>query len=661
MLVLKSSLGARLVHFRGAHKFRRLSVDPTQLKASATMNEGQTVPSRRGPQQQVEPQGQPKQARRHRPRNGQSRSGGTHTAGDEQNEWTAPGVNGQISRGSSGQRQAQFQGPSQRRAHTDPRRDLGPSGGMNGSLRPAQPSSTTQSHMTSTLFATMPISPLTKRALAEVMQYEACTDVQAAAIPAALAHQDVICKARTGTGKTLAYLIPAIEQMLRSRDGAAGGANPSQRRKQISTLIISPARELAMQINTEAKQLTKFSNFRCQAIMGGTNMNSEQRLLERETPDILTATPGRLLDHLQNAHLLPCLSSLQVLIFDEADRLLDMGFRPDIDKLLRLLPPKTSRQTVLFSATFPANTKELCDFALRPNPVIVDCVGEDTEQTAKRVQQSFVVAPLEHQMPTLLTMLQQHMQQEPDYKVLVFFTTANLTALHAELFQAMQIEVLEIHSRKSQPQRQRAADAFRTARQAIMFTSDVSARGVDYPDVSLVIQVGLASDRDQYIHRVGRTARAGKTGQAALLLTDFEEAFVSRLHGLPLQRRQLSGSDIQAAQQHIQQALPRISPVTKSKAYQAWLGFYKGSMKLIRKDAAQLVELANTYSAIMGCSSVPSLEAKTVGKMGLKGVPGLVIAPRDASSGGGQGSRGGGRGGRGRSGGSFRGGGRGRS
>ena len=180
------------------------------------------------------------------------------------------------------------------------------------------------------------------RALAEVMKYSHCTAVQQETLPVLLGGADLVCKAKTGTGKTLAFLIPGIERVLSSPAG----------RGQVAMLVLSPTRELAAQIAEEARQLTRFHALHIQVMYGGTNMNSDVRQLQQRAPDILVATPGRLLDHLQNGSLAPSAGALRMLVLDEAARLLDMGFRQEIEKVLRMLPPAASRQSVLFSVSF---------------------------------------------------------------------------------------------------------------------------------------------------------------------------------------------------------------------------------------------------------------------------------------------------------------------
>lgn len=252
-------------------------------------------------------------------------------------------------------------------------------------------------------------------------------------------------------------------------------------------------------------------------LVGGTSIDSDKRALNRPSGvDIIVATPGRLLQHLEETKgMVNMCKASKVLIFDEADRLLDMGFKRDIDKIVNYLKPVTTsrdaenpmnkftRQTLLFSATFSNEIKEIASQALRKGYEVIDTVGEEEEQTHAHIPQSMIVASLDNQMEVLSKLIAQQMTM-PQYKVIVFFPTARQTGFFAELFNAADastitsvagkavdhLPILEIHSRKSQAQRTRASDQFRSSANAILFSSDVTARGMDYPDVTLVIQIG---------------------------------------------------------------------------------------------------------------------------------------------------------------------------
>ena len=224
------------------------------------------------------------------------------------------------------------------------------------------------------------------------------------------------------------------------------------------------------------------------------------------------ATPGRLLDHLENENLARRLAGCHTLVLDEADRLLDMGFQASIEKILKYIPRE--RQTLLFSATVSEGIKTVALASLHPQHVYVDCVGEeDSSATNLQVRQSAATVPLEDQFSELKRVIDEHAATTSNHKIMCFFTTARATALAAELFGHIRDDVVEIHSKLSQSRRTKATERFRQSPAAVMMTSDVTARGIDFPDVTLVIQVGVPANRETYIHRLGRTGRAGKSGE----------------------------------------------------------------------------------------------------------------------------------------------------
>eukprot|EP00798_Chlamydomonas_sp_ICE-L_P017563 gene17563-23886_t len=510
--------------------------------------------------------------------------------------------------------------------------------GLTATYDPKPINKTALDHQSDVRFSSLDVSPLTKQAMAEVFGYEFCTKVQAQSLPACLSDSDVMAKAKTGTGKTVAFMIPVIEKLSR---------NPIPR-GQVGAIVLSPTRELAMQIYTECNKLLKFHNLSCLALVGGTNINSEKNKL-KSNPEILIATPGRLLDHLKTSGLEAKSKDLRIFVADEADSLLDMGFRPSLEKIFALLPSRQKRQTLLFSATFPQDVKSLADFALKSPYEMVDCVGKETG-TNVQVTQFQAVVPHNRIITTLYCAMKDHIKEVPDAKIIVFFPTARGTQVMSEIFNAGGMPVLEMHSRKSQGARTRTSDSFRNTSGVIMFSSDVSARGVDYPDVSMVIQVGLPSEKAQYVHRVGRTARAGKAGTSLLLLADFEGDFIRKLSDLPVKPLPPhSAAAMKAASDVINSGLTRVSSDTKGKAYAGWLGFYRSTSPVSKLPKHELVALGNEYASILGCPEPPELSAMAVGKMGLKGVPGLNVkkGPSEQGRGGGGGGRGGGGGGRG--------------
>jgi len=500
------------------------------------------------------------------------------------------------------------------------------------------------------------ISPNSKRALTEVLQYEYMTKVQEATLPSILRGSDVVAKAKTGSGKTTAFLLPIVEQLAKANQQVTF-------RKSLFFLavILSPTRELANQIAVEFQKLATYhKGMKHQAItlIGGTNIDKDKRKLEvknngntnnQNNLRVLIATPGRLQDHLnQNtADLVNRLKCVQVLCFDEADRLLDQGFRNELERIMGYMPQRHDagvRQTLLFSATFPDVMKDITRLAMRPQYELIDTLDENEDDTNVQVVQKSLVTPIEHQMIALEHVMQDHIEQAKHanqaYKIIVFFTTARVAGFMAELFRAdpryphyNDKNLLEMHSRKSQSYRTNVAKKFTEQSNVILFSSDVSARGVDYPNVSAVIQIGAPSEKAQYVHRLGRTARAGNAGVGIIILSDFERVFLQDIADFnvePITGMTLTSEEAQQEQERLHQLLSSNEALEQSAkaAYQAFLGYYNSNIRRLKiKGKDDLVRIANGYATVIGFppDDPPALQAKTVGKMGLKGVPGIKI------------------------------------
>ncbi|KAJ6338353.1 hypothetical protein OIU76_007928 [Salix suchowensis] len=425
-------------------------------------------------------------------------------------------------------------------------------------------STNSDSFMSETRFDQCSISPLSLKGINDA-GFAKMTVVQAATLPAILKGKDVLAKAKTGTGKTVAFLLPSIEAA------------------------------------TEAKVLLKYHPaIGVQVVIGGVRIALEQKSMQANLCQILVATPGRLKDHVENtAGFASRLMGVKVLVLDEADRLLDMGFRKDIEKIIAAIPKQ--RQTLMFSATVPEEVRQICHKALKRDHEFINTVQEGSEDTHSKVRQMHLMTP--------------------DYKVIVFCTTARVTGLVAEFLGALKLNIREIHSRKAQTYRTRVSDEFRKSKGLILVTSDVSARGVDYPDVTLVLQVGLPASREQYIHRLGRTGRKGKEGEGILILAPWEEFFLSTVKDLPITKAPVPSIDPDTKKK-LERALSQVDMKSKEAAYQAWLGYYN-SQKKVGNDKNRLVELANEFSRSMGLDTPPAISKVVLGKMGLRNVPGL--------------------------------------
>lgn len=510
------------------------------------------------------------------------------------------------------------------------------------------PSSSSKLDVAAERFADLPISEATRRALEQAFGYEFMTPVQSETLPLILQGHDLLAKAKTGTGKTLGFLIPTVEHIAQSLEKQNATTT-----NDIHCLILSPTRELAFQIATEAEKLLRFhTNIKVMSCVGGTSVNKDVSKFKNKTMHIVVATPGRILDLLQNYGMSERMRHLQALIFDEADQMLDMGFKPDITKILQQLAPSaTTRQTLLFSATVPDSVEKMAQSAIsRGGYKFVDTVGDNAgDQTHLHVKQELFVCTQKEQMMAIASILHREAAAsngEP-FKIIIFFTTARLTGFCADLIRATKppFQIVDIHSRKSQAQRQKASETFRDSRTAVLFSSDVSARGMDYPDVTFVLQVGL-TERSQYIHRLGRTARAGKEGKGALLVADYEERQMKlELSDMPLEQIPVPTPTPEIVTK-MRKAITAVATnnelkMAAEKSYIAWLGFYKSNMKKCGFTTTSLVQAANQWAMDAGLPKQPRLQMKTIGMMGLKGVPGLLIDTGDdvqapPSSGGGR-------------------------
>ena len=355
--------------------------------------------------------------------------------------------------------------------------------------------------------------------------YVAPTPIQAAAIPPALQGHDLIGTAQTGTGKTAAFVLPILQRLLKGPRGRA------------RALIVTPTRELAEQINDAIKTLGRGTGLRSATIYGGVPMGPQERAL-RDGVEILVVCPGRLLDHIDQGNAR--LDGLEVLVLDEADRMFDMGFLPSVRRILGHVPAK--RQTLLFSATFPAEIEQLAGQALRsPKRVAVGI-----SKPANTV--SHALYPVAQHLKTGLTL--ELLKQTDARSVLIFTRTKHRASRLARQLERAGYRVAALHGDRSQNQRQAALDGFRDGTYQIMVATDIAARGIDVDRISHVINYDIPDTADAYIHRIGRTGRAEREGDAFTLITPEDDATVrtiERAVGQPIPRHRLAGFDYNAA------------------------------------------------------------------------------------------------------------------
>lgn len=346
--------------------------------------------------------------------------------------------------------------------------------------------------MTQQTFDQFALSNPLKRAIADE-GYETPTPVQSRAIPHAIDGRDVLGLAQTGTGKTAAFSLPLLHRLSQSK---------GKDRKALRALILTPTRELAVQVQDSLKAYGKYLKLRSALVMGGVPDAPQIKALKR-FPEILVATPGRLLDLHERGELR--LDAIQVLVLDEADRMLDMGFLPDVRKIVKLTPK--TRQTLFFSATMSPNIKELADAMLR-DPITVEVARENS--VADDITQQVLFVSRRRKMRLL-----EHIIEDRGVKRgLVFSRTKRGASRIASQLKEAGIKAEAIHSNKAQNQRQRTLNRFAAGKTQVLVGTNVVARGIDVDDVTHVINFDLPDDPESYVHRIGRTARAGAAGMA---------------------------------------------------------------------------------------------------------------------------------------------------
>jgi ATP-dependent RNA helicase RhlE len=352
--------------------------------------------------------------------------------------------------------------------------------------------------------------------------YDAPTPIQAGAIPAAVEGRDLIACAPTGTGKTAAFLLPTLQHLL---------TGPA---RQTRALVITPTRELAIQVQDQVSHLVRHTSLKGTAVYGGVSLKPQRQAL-RAGATVITATPGRLLDHRRRGWL--DLSHVEVLVLDEADRMLDMGFLPDIRRILEYLPG--GHQTLLFSATMPQEIVRLAASVLH-DPVRVQ-IGAGTAPAAG-ITQTLYPVPEHLKKPLLLELL----NEEDVESALVFTRTKRRTERLARQLAKSGMAAAQIHGDCSQRQRVAALEGFRAGRYQVLVATDVAGRGIDVEGISHVINYDMPDTVETYVHRAGRTARVEAVGQAISLVTPADERTVRAIErsiGQTIQRRRLSQFD----------------------------------------------------------------------------------------------------------------------
>jgi ATP-dependent RNA helicase RhlE len=363
-------------------------------------------------------------------------------------------------------------------------------------------------------FSKLSLAEPLARAVAE-MGYESMTPIQAQAIPVVLAGRDVMGAAQTGTGKTAAFALPLLQRLLKNENSSTSPA-----RHPVRALVLLPTRELADQVAQQVKLYAKYTNVRSAVVFGGMDMKPQTAELKRGV-EVLVATPGRLLDHIEAKNTV--LNQVEYVVLDEADRMLDIGFLPDLQRILSYLPKQ--RTTLLFSATFSPEIKRLANSYLQ-DPVVIEVSKPNS--TAATVEQHFFMVPEDDKRHAL----RQIVRQRGLAQAFVFVNSKLGCARLARALERDGLKAVAMHGDKSQDERLKALDAFKRGEVDLLVATDVAARGLDIKDVPAVFNFDVPFNPEDYIHRIGRTGRAGATGLAVTLVSPSDSRLVADVERL---------------------------------------------------------------------------------------------------------------------------------
>ncbi|KAL9092623.1 MAG: hypothetical protein Q9159_000693 [Coniocarpon cinnabarinum] len=447
-------------------------------------------------------------------------------------------------------------------------------------------------------FTDLPLSPPTLAGL-EASHFTTPTTIQQRTLPLALHGRDILGAAQTGSGKTLAFLIPVLENLYRAQHvGQDAG---------LGAMIISPTRELAIQIFNVLRKIGQQGHmFAAGLVIGGKSLMEEREALARM--NIVVCTPGRMLQHLSQTAMF-AVDGLKMLVLDEADRIMDMGFQRDVDALIEYLPPPGMRQTMLFSATQTKRVSDLARLSLK-DPEYISVHESSSSATPSSLQQNYTLTPLPEKLSTLWSFLLSAKKT----KLLVFLSSGKQVRHVYESFRHLQpgIPLLHLHGRQKQTARLEITERFSQARYACLFATDVAARGLDFPAVDWVVQVDCPEDADTYIHRVGRTARYSRTGRAVLFLDPVEEeGFISRLEAkkVPVERINVKMKKQKSIQQSMQGLCFKF-PDLKYLGQKAFVSYVRSLH--VQRDRTVFPDLTKYdlegYAASMGLPGAPRIK-----------------------------------------------------
>ncbi|KAL9597662.1 MAG: hypothetical protein Q9219_004989 [cf. Caloplaca sp. 3 TL-2023] len=462
-------------------------------------------------------------------------------------------------------------------------------------------------------FQTLPLSNPTASGL-DASHFKTLTDIQQKSIPLALKGSDILGAAKTGSGKTLAFLVPVLENLYRKKWTELDG---------LGALILSPTRELAIQIFEVLRKIGRYHTFSAGLVIGGRNLQEERERLGRM--NILICTPGRMLQHMDQTAVLDT-DNLQMLVLDEADRILDMGFQSTVDAIVEHLPQE--RQTLLFSATQTKKVSDLARLSLK-DPEYVSVHEASSSATPSTLQQNYILTPLPEKLDTLWSFIRANLKS----KILVFLSSGKQVRFVYESFRHMQpgMPLLHLLGKQKQTARLDITSKFSASKNACLFATDVVARGLDFPAVDWVIQLDCPEDADTYIHRVGRTARYERDGRAVLFLEPTEEeGMLKRLQQKKVVLEKLNVR--QKKQQSIKNQLQNMcfkDPELKYLGQKAFISYVKSIHLQKDKEVFQLDELPlEAYSASLGLPGAPRIKfMKGDDAKALKNAPRILNYP----------------------------------
>ncbi|ODV78978.1 ATP-dependent RNA helicase DBP4 [Suhomyces tanzawaensis NRRL Y-17324] len=456
-----------------------------------------------------------------------------------------------------------------------------------------------------TQFEELPITEQTLKGLKEA-SFVKMTEIQKKTIPIALKGEDLMSTAKTGSGKTLAFLVPTIELLIRNKTSEYDG---------LTALIVLPTRELSVQIFEVLTKIGKYNNFSAGLVIGGKDFKFEKDRISKM--NILIGTPGRISQHLNESVGLE-VSNFQVLVLDEADRCLDMGFKKQIDNIIGHLP--ASRQTMLFSATQTDNIKDLARLSLTNprriggNTLGVD--GSDSQEVSlssipETLSQFYIRIPLDEKLDVLWSFIKSHLKS----KILVFFSSSKQVQYTYETFRQLQpgISLLKLYGRNKQTTRLETITKFARSQHSCLFATDIVARGLDFPTIDWVIQVDCPEDAATYVHRVGRCARFGRKGNSlAMLLPSEEEGMLARLKANKIEPKfmNIKSKNKKSIRPQLQ-SLCFKDPILKNLGQRAFISYYRSIFVQKDKDIFKIDALpTEKFAASLGLPGAPKIKIK---------------------------------------------------